>query len=96
MEPKEEWAAAELRRLNAEADMLEAKAAKLVPEALKLKAETAKLQADDHRSRQGAIAEFTRLTAYSTPRRLKGAGVLWNHARRDRALSGWAGPQHPG
>ena len=61
MEPKEERAAAELRRLNAEADMLEAEAAKLVPEALKLKAEAAKLQADEHRSRQSAIAEFVRL-----------------------------------
>ncbi len=61
MEPKEERAAAELRRLNAEADMLEAEAAKLVPEALKLKAEADKLKADVRRSRQSAIAEFARL-----------------------------------
>ena len=61
MEPKEERAAAELRRLNAEADMLEAEAAKLKPEALKLVAEAEKLVADVRRGKQSAIAEFARL-----------------------------------
>ncbi len=61
MEPKEERAAAELRRLNAEADMLEAEAAKLKPEALKLAAEAEKLVADVRRVKQSAIAEFARL-----------------------------------
>lgn len=68
MEPEEERAAAELRKLNAETVRLEAEARKLVPEATKLEAEAnkltaeaAKLRAERWRFRQSAIADFAKL-----------------------------------
>ncbi|MCY3812140.1 MAG: hypothetical protein OXH15_10125 [Gammaproteobacteria bacterium] len=61
MEPEEERAAAELRRLNAESEKLGAEAAKLRLEALKLAADADKAKADIRRSRQSANAEFARL-----------------------------------
>lgn len=61
MEPEEERAAAELRKLRAEAVKLEAEARKLEPEALKLRREATKLRAEVRRFRQSTIVDFAKL-----------------------------------